>query len=101
MVVIHWHVQASFHLLANALEEVEDGHPDGPQLQGSLGSYVLDVGPARLLREEEMCSMWTYPTKMLLSGDPDLEISTSTLIWFAREIMNLLEVVQLGMIQAD
>lgn len=45
--------------------------------------------------------MWTYPTKMLLSGDPDLEMSTSTLIWFAREIMNLLEVVQLGMIQAD
>lgn len=42
-----------------------------------------------------MCSMWTYPTKTLLLGDPDLEISTFTLIWFARETMNLLEVVQL------
>lgn len=39
--------------------------------------------------------MWTYPTKTLLLGDPDLEISTCTLIWFARETMNLLEVVQL------
>lgn len=95
MVVIRWHAQASFHLLADAVEEVEDGHPDSPQLQGSLGSYLLNVGPARLLREEEMCSMWTYPTKTLLLGDPDLEISTFTLIWFARETMNLLEVVQL------
>lgn len=95
MVVIRWHAQASFHLLADAVEEVEDGHPDGPQLQGSLGSCLLNVGPARLLREEEMCSMWTYPTKTLLLGDPDLEISTCTLIWFARETMNLLEVVQL------
>lgn len=66
--VIHWHVQVCFQLRAHALEEVEDGHLDGPQLQGFLGSRVLDVGPASLLRREDTCSMGTCSSKEAASA---------------------------------
>lgn len=72
--VIHWHIQASFHLLAHMLEEAEDGHLDGPQLPGFLGSCFLHVSPARLLRGEEAGSTWTRPSK-------DAASALETLIW--------------------
>lgn len=57
--VIHWHIQASFHLLAHVLEEAKDGHLDGPQLLAFLGSCFLHVSPETLLRGKETGSMWT------------------------------------------
>lgn len=74
MAVIHRHVQFGFHLSVGALEEVEDGHPDGAQLQGFRGTCFLDASPARLLRGEETCNMGTRSSK-------DAASALETLAW--------------------
>lgn len=61
--VILQHIPLCLQPRVGGLEKVVDGHLDGPQLPGFLGSLVLDVSPVSVLEGEDIGTMRTCLSK--------------------------------------